>query len=377
MSDEKKKPESGRDLKPGESPQVAVLGDQVSRIRTTATWLVTTFGALGAALIASLQLAGLGRTEGINLLFALIGFAIAIAGASVIIWKMGWVLASGPKLPADNQLASQAVIEEAERRGAWILGGFSTVEGLADEWTEASRIRQDKYEEFTDLYEQRRAAEGEEQKQLRREENLAYAAHEAAARRAELAMFAVYRLYIFSDLHEIRRRFQEAQKFLVGGVIAAAVGIAVFAVFVSADLEPATSSATPAIASQPVGGTLNLYQSEHEEYAEILGESCDLNSVSVVVLGASPEAYDLVTVGSSACETRRLTVPLTAGTVLSAEVELPAAEDSQNNADSDGAETTDSSEGDQGSPDATVPPGGSEGDEATTNETIRPPTGNG
>jgi hypothetical protein len=62
------------------------------RIRDTAKWLVTGFGALGSALIASLQLSNLAQVTGHNRTWALIGFGAAIAGVLIALLAAASVL---------------------------------------------------------------------------------------------------------------------------------------------------------------------------------------------------------------------------------------------------------------------------------------------
>src|SRR4051794_7283827 len=66
----------------------------VAQIRSTAKWLVAGFGALGAGLIASIQLSDVGDLSGHALRVALSGFAIGIFGVLVALLAAAFVLAA-------------------------------------------------------------------------------------------------------------------------------------------------------------------------------------------------------------------------------------------------------------------------------------------
>ena len=71
-------------------------GDRIAsasnQIQVTAKWIIAAFAGVGAALIAGLQLTGLGKLDFVELLIAVAGLTLALAAVLVAIWVVAKVL---------------------------------------------------------------------------------------------------------------------------------------------------------------------------------------------------------------------------------------------------------------------------------------------
>jgi hypothetical protein len=316
MSDTESTPEASG----GVSFRTQTFRDQVSQIRTTAKWLVATFGALGAALVGSLQLAGLEATSGTDRATAVIGFVLGLLGASIVVVLMGQVLASVPRNPKAGKLEHEDVIAAAESRGAWVLGGYKDGKHLEEAWQSATERRQSAYEEYLKARDEEPKNEQGAQKAFRE--------HEAAAYRADMALDVVHRLHTFAELHEVRRQFESAVKGMVAGIVLAGVGVVLFATTVAASDEQRNGSASDsAVAMRSLPAMLRVDEDAHDRYQEAFGSTCNLDAVEVIILGMQEGAYELVVLPGSGCEPMRARIPESDGFVFGADIEIEAPND--------------------------------------------------
>ncbi len=317
------------DTKSHAPPPLDPYQQRAASLRTTATWLITTFGAFGAALITTLQLSNLSQASGARRVAGILGFAVGVSGVVLAIGFVGWVLASIP--PGGGELVAPDVERSPEARGVGVLGGYQSVSELQTQWRNALTERRQAYDKYLKAFTasadaQDRGVTAEEIARLQQAEQAAYRRHEVAEREMELARPVVQRLLSFADLFEIRRRFTRAFKAVVFGVILAAIGVGTFAVAIagSSNNNQSVAAQAPSVAEQPVLGTLDINDADNTQFQVALGQHCDLNHVPVDILAVDSTIYDLAVLPEHNCTATRLEIPLTEAVVVGEKAEPPA-----------------------------------------------------
>src|SRR3954469_967241 len=116
----------------------------ITTIREAAKWLVAAFGAVGGALIASLQFKDLGSLSGHERVLAIVGIGIGVLGVAVAIVGASIVLTAG-------RISLDDVSDKESDAGAYlaheqdVLSGFHSIEGVRDLFRKASRDRVEGY----------------------------------------------------------------------------------------------------------------------------------------------------------------------------------------------------------------------------------------
>ncbi len=115
----------------GGSDAVSLLDAAADKLRDSAKWLIASFGAIGAALATGIQFSSLGALGGWDLVVALIGSALVLAGVALAIYSVADVLAPAGRTLTDIAGASN---EDAARKffqeNPELLQAFKTVGDL-------------------------------------------------------------------------------------------------------------------------------------------------------------------------------------------------------------------------------------------------------
>jgi hypothetical protein len=266
--------------------------DQVSqgidRIRETAKWLTAAFGALGGALITSLQIKDLGGLSGHARTVALEGFAVAIAGVLIALVATAYVLTAARVSLQDVRRTKY--LQKYIGSDHDLLLGYESLEDVIDVYKNSARDRVRAYtESIREYYDQpdgRPSALPEDaatELRNQREHDLAFA-------RAQLEFVnpVVHFVLGVAAFECIRRRWRRvAVPGIVVGVALAALGTGLFAIQVGAASKSTTesSAASEALISITAAG-------EHA-IGPRLGPNCDLDQLAVVVLDRYPTGWDL------------------------------------------------------------------------------------
>jgi hypothetical protein len=289
------------DDKPAAGPATAAI----ERIRETAKWLIAAFGALGSALIASLQLQDIGELSGREEVLALVGFGLGIVGVLVALVTTATVLAAA-RVSIDDLEDPDSRLSRYVREATDLLGGAGSTADVLTEYREASRLRQEAYRKQLDaVYD-------------RPDEDVADEAareYEYAVRRIELVNPVVEGI-LDAGLFDIVRRHWRRRTIpgIVGGVLLAVGGMGLFATTVTEKPPEAQEAVTPT----PVRGVLDLSAEGDAELGQTLGASCERDAIAVVVLSSSDKGTQVVT-ADARCATRRLTLSEDDGAVVSCE----------------------------------------------------------
>jgi hypothetical protein len=237
------------------------------RVRQTAQWLVASFGAVAAALLASLKLSDVGKLEGSTHAWALAGFGLGMVGVTIAIVAMAWV--TGPRT------TSLATVEGPDLRTIashydW-LSGFGSVEELAKYYRGAATDRIDTYNRMADAVEKKDETALSE----------ATAAHDLASRRLELVNPAVDRIVDHAADFVVRSSWRRALFAFVIGVALTSAGVGIFA------SETTKIRPISAAAATPTRVTVNLTGKATETYQERLGRGCDADDFQATALERS------------------------------------------------------------------------------------------
>lgn len=204
-----------------DAAEIATLEASIQRFFTTGKWIATSSGAIGAVLVGTLTFAGLEKLPMTYRVLALASFLLAILGVLIAVFATAELLA--PNKPDFHEALAIPEIRDKLNSSRTYLLGF-TVEEIE---TEYERLAEEATRPHFDAQEAK--ADGEyEQASL----------HLAKARRAELLLKtvnpAVDWVKTFSLHHTVKQKFfEEVKPQLAYGATIAAIGIALFAFFMS------------------------------------------------------------------------------------------------------------------------------------------------
>ena len=294
MTDPPEEPKTD-EVKSGD-PVGDALETAAERFRTTAKWLVTTFGALAAAIVTGLKLSDLGKLDGTDQTVAAIGASVALIAVVLVVTFAARVLASGRVPLADitgKNPKNRRLAEELRNRKTLFVPYASLDEfneKFNEQWTKQAKA----WEEMQTAGDPAAKAEAkkrfDETKQLMPQLN-----------RLNSRLLAVARH------EEVRLRFESAAKAMTVLAVIAGLGIALFAVTDSI-AEPKAET-TPAIESRPVPATLDLTDAGKEKFRDDLGgKQCDLDKVDVLALAADDTSVEVVSLPTHHCKVARFPV---------------------------------------------------------------------
>jgi hypothetical protein len=275
----------------------AMFVDEVPAIRAAAQWLLAAAGAIGAVLVAGLQLGGLGRLS--DRPWALV---IGVLAFGVAIWMIGWAIRAASRVLVIGRVTvSNLLMVDAKRQasaegvhvdvleGEQLLGGILDQIGVNRGWLLPSGCSS-----LTDLYtkyQEALATEGAEE-----------LVEELRGRLAEVTAFA--------RTESARHFYQDLTSGLTGfrgRLLAGAIATLVIVVgWAPADSEPKVTVPTPV--------QVFITGSISEMRAAGLAGSCPRGSTlsGVAIAGTLLEPV-VVSAGTKTCPPSRFTVTSTLG----------------------------------------------------------------
>ncbi len=264
-----------------EHPGVPAL-EGIDSLRTTAKWLIAAFAAVGAALLAGVQLTELGQARPVHT--AAIGFGVAMAGVATAIFAASDVLR--PRSLTPGQLPRS-----------------HTTQALRDAVRDDHSLLEGKAESLDDLVN----ALVEDRKNA----DTAWAAQDAeledspsriAALRAEERLVAIQdlvdRLSEFGLYLATSRAFTRARVAIVAAAVACAAGAATFSYATSRPADRAVPTAPQLV-------TLRLNSDRSESLSSALGTQCDLRAVAAIQVAGSLREPEVVTLPQEGCTAQR------------------------------------------------------------------------
>jgi len=303
------KPKGGDGGSASDSPSPASPTSQgVQSYRTAARWLIASFGALGAALIASLQLKDLSSISGSEKTWAIWGFIIAMAGVLL-------ALAAASSILAAQSMELQEIRDReylnryfAQRRD--LLQGFESPTAIEAAFSTSYTDRRVAYEKQVAAW---LAGHNDDEDKSKRQ-------YLAATLNLDLVVPAADQLVDIGLFVKVSRRWRlVVLPGIVLGVIMATAGVGLFAVN---DSGSATQTAQ-AVPETPTVAVLDLKPSMDSMYQPVLGSECRLSRIEVLVLGATATSWDLSTIDPH-CDVERLSLPVGDGAITACASALPS-----------------------------------------------------
>jgi hypothetical protein len=292
------------------------LSAAAERIRQSATWLLTSFAAVGVVLAGGLQLADLGKLSwdepsrvvaalgGVTL--AILGIAIAVGAASTVPTRsyvnLNW-LVSHPDDPATQVVAGDQDL----------LAPYDTITALRNDTVRWSREAQRLYGEIDSAGP---AGETEPQRAERRKK--AIAAYSEANDKSKLASSITDSVLEVASFNRVRLGFEATRWFVLLGAVISAIGIVAFA-WGANPPEPKDKipggevlPKTPSEVAIIVGDNAN----QRAILASQLGDSCDLSNIAGIAVEVSGDTYKVVTLKTDKCKSQLLTIFPAVGKVV-------------------------------------------------------------
>jgi len=256
------------------------------RIRDSAKWLLVSFAAVGATLVAGLQLADIGNLTNdgphdrltwavVGLALGLGGVVVAIAAASSVVTKSFVTLKGLAAEKADNPT------KKGIERDKVLLGGYPTVGALQAAYAYAIEKRRDAL----------RVAYGapcDEEKQRAAEAADAWAQALGGIQRQVLDQ---------ASFNRVRAAYGRARWGILIGAAMSAAGIAAFAWAAN----PPNEEKVPVVSPMPADVVAVINPSARPAFEKRLGTGCDLTRLRAVALGATGESYQLASVPTEKC----------------------------------------------------------------------------
>lgn len=276
------------DDKPAPVDAVAEYKKNGDQLRDTAKWLLTSFAAVGALLLGSIQLSSLGKltneTPDSRIVAAILGIFFGALGVAIAIWWTSKVLA--PMLntfSSANQhpAVTTAVLDDKELVGE-DYEGLKTKIGTLDR-----QVAQ--------------AADDEAYKK-------AYALRDEWERNKRTALAAVGNAILWE-------RYKSARRAVLIGIACAAAGMASFAW--GANPPDAEKKATPVVLGQaPLPLKLHLTPAGAAALKE--ARKCETADLAVLSIGGSVAQREVVAVPTGTCKTVRFVLTPELGTATAA-----------------------------------------------------------
>ena len=262
MSDDDKK----------EAPKATTpLAAASDRIRSTAQWVVVTFGAVAGVMLAGLQLTSLGETEGSDRTTAVVGYALAVGGIVVVILAAAITLTAG-RVSTLNLKTGGGPMSLGTRLNAIpiLRSGFPSTDALVTAVNDALVARLAAWQAW-------RKDPSPQKKE----------AYDAAIADATLLSPLADRLLDVASYEKLKRTWSICRFFIVVGVLVAAVGTGLFAANTSAS----TDEEADAVSQRPAAAELLLTPAGVAAHQAELGAECKLGAISVIVTSSSADDF--------------------------------------------------------------------------------------
>lgn len=275
--------EDSQDGKP--SATASVSQRAADHVRGTAKWLVSSMGALAAALIASVSLSDAGALEGADLVLAGLAFAVGICAAVGALLVMADIL--GPHTTSLSRVAADAdLVAKADAEDSGWLSGFPSVNDLVAAFNAAAAERVEARTSEIAAFASKDAAAMEEATHRR----------EQAEARLEAVNPAVDRLLAIAGAESLGVRWKRARWSFAGLVVVSAAAAFVFAALASSNEESGD-----AVRPEPVHATIRLSAKGQESFGHLLGDRCPIDRELRAIATASEGESVTVRVSDRRC----------------------------------------------------------------------------
>ncbi|MDI6105890.1 hypothetical protein QLQ12_45695 [Actinoplanes sp. NEAU-A12] len=276
----------------------------IADLRATARWIITAAAGVGAVLVAGVPLTGLGRLDGLDLVFAIAALGAALCAIGTAIAMVARVFAT-PYVTLES-------LHQNHRKSAG--GGDKNPVGATIQAIGLVReeLFADQAEHIGKLYERLESVNAALRAPPRQWPWRRVIPHDVQVRELAELRVAVSRVVDFANHDAIRRQFVGLYRRLAAAAVVTTLGVGVYAYLASRPADPdLVTKPTPVLVSIPVGDAIRTQ----------LGPRCPLGRVPAVAVSGFLRQPTVVTIPTAECLGARFKVP--AGTVVVPAKELP------------------------------------------------------
>jgi hypothetical protein len=279
-----------------EQPAVSPLSKAADRIRESAKWLIASFAAVGAILIAGLQIADIGGLTGSRLAWAIVGIILGVAGVVFAIAAASSVVTKS--FVTLKALADQSKDQEPRKSldgDRVLLGGYESVSDLHDAYASAMAARVHALEVH---YAKPTVVTKDTADRTRDWANVLDRIQKPVLDRASFLTLA--------------NSYKKARYGILCGAGLTAFGIATFA---WAANPPEPSSPSPVVAKIPSNVTV-VIRRPSSTLKMMLGSTCDLTAVKAIAIADLGANYQVTSIPTSRCKAAVFVVTPAMGRVV-------------------------------------------------------------
>lgn len=259
----------------------------ISNLRDTAKWILTILAAVGAVLAAGVQLTTIGQLK-----LSDPRLWTAVVAAVVVLLAIGLAISRVVRVLTTGHMTLDSLVEEERKAGGpsedveyakqvGFLYGYDTVREFRKDYREAKRKLSE-------------AEQNNNQQQI----------GEWSPKVKRLGEQIMPQFFDGVRYYRVRRHFREAVWWLLGCGFVAALGIMTFAWAAN----PAPAAASPSLFRTPVEASVQLTDVGRTTLASSLGENCVDSPIRVIILSASEQRMDVVSMPTDECEVFRFPV---------------------------------------------------------------------
>ncbi len=277
------------------------LKEASERLRSSARWLIASFGAVGAVLVSGLSLSQFGHLAGHRFWWAVAGIVLAFLGIATAVGAAGSIVTQSfatlkdvrdhPRKYSDKSSGVDFAIPDEV-----LLGGFESVGQLYDGYVDAIR---DSVNDHLSSWEDP-------------ENTPLQGRGQASGERAIFIGAIQSNVLDLASYLRLKKAFRR-----VWWVILAGSGVTVFGVvlYVWASTSPGKAVTAPPIpALTPV--RIEIVRTQSDEFSAILGPGCDLHRIDGVVIATVGQTDTVAILPRNGCTGRVIKVSPSVGSVL-------------------------------------------------------------
>jgi pimeloyl-ACP methyl ester carboxylesterase len=262
---------------PSIADPTASWSSAIDQIRVSARWILSSFAAVGAVLVAGSQLSDLGALEGSRLalslagaLAALVGIGLAVGGMSAVLTPRATTLSDLCRMERDGSSAFSKQLAESPE---WLQEQADSVAQLHERYVAARVKRQQAKQALDEVPDDPARAKD----------------YRLADECVQDLRLVGMQLRPIGGYYRVRAAFLRGRRLAFVGATLVAVGMLAFAYAAHPEQDGADDVA---LGSAPAAATLSLSGDGATRLADVLGEDC-VGPVAVLVLDGAPTSYDV------------------------------------------------------------------------------------
>jgi hypothetical protein len=266
-----------------------------TQVRDTIKYVIAGFAAVGAIMVGTAPLAGLGKVFGWWWWVAGIGGALAIAGVIVAVWRASDVLL--PEVVTLDQVQAAEAGTELARFRDVVLGGPEGM--LQHSGGDIPGFRQERAVSYTTLdnIDLKIPADDAERQELT-------AARPVQVKNIEMLNSTAVTALAGAQYAATKDLARTARFWIGAAALAVAGGVGLFTVAVNRERDTSgTAKTTPASAA-----AISFTAAGKKDFADVVGAACADPAPALVLDGATTGPWEVVTTGEGGCRAARFSL---------------------------------------------------------------------